>query len=93
MAAYLESLPESARTALQMPIQAETPSIVLSASNASEAELEERDSWVRESKFGRHIRIDGGGHWLQLERPTIVIEAIQELVWKARHEKRAPEVR
>jgi pimeloyl-ACP methyl ester carboxylesterase len=92
MAAYLESLPETARTVLQMPIPAKIPSIILSASSASEAELEERDSWVRQAQFGRHIRIDEGGHWLQLERPTVVTEAIQELVWKARHEKRAPEV-
>ncbi len=92
MAAYLESLPESARAALQMPIPAEIPFIILSAGTASEAELEERDSWVRQSKFGRHVRIEEGGHWLQLERPTIVVEAIQELVWRARDEKRAPEV-
>lgn len=92
MAAYLEALPGSARTALSIPIPEEIPIIVLSASNASEREIEERDSWVRQSKFGRHIRFNEGGHWLQLERPTIVIEAIQELVWRARHEKRAPAV-
>lgn len=80
MAEYLESLPESARMARMMPIPAEIPFIILSASNATEAELEERDSWVRESTRGRHIRIEQGGHWLQLEQPDMVVEVIRELV-------------
>jgi pimeloyl-ACP methyl ester carboxylesterase len=90
MADYLESLPESARTARLMPIPAQIPFIVLSASTATEAELEERESWVRQSQLGRHIRVDNGGHWLQLERPSIVIAAIQELVEAARQRKKAP---
>jgi len=92
MAEYLESLPESARTALLMPIPAEIPFIVLSAANASKAELEEREAWVRQSRCGRHIRIEEGGHWLQLERPDMVVAAIQELVGLSRGEKKAPAV-
>jgi pimeloyl-ACP methyl ester carboxylesterase len=87
MAEYLECLPESARIARMMPISAEIPFIILSASNATEAELEERDSWVRESTRGRHIRMEDGGHWLQLEQPEMVVELIQELVRVARREK------
>jgi len=88
LAAYLESLPASARTGLSMPISAEMPFIVLSASNASAAEIEERESWVRQSRYGRHIRIDETGHWLQLERPDAVFDAIRELVES--YKKRAP---
>lgn len=88
MAAYLESLPESARTALVMPIPAEIPFIILSASSATKAELEERDSWVQESTRGRHIRIEKGGHWLQLEQPGTVVEVIHELAGLSRGEKK-----
>ena len=63
-----------------MPIPAEIPFLVLSASNANEAELKERDSWVRQSPRGRHIQIEKSGHWLQLENPEIVVGVIQELV-------------
>jgi pimeloyl-ACP methyl ester carboxylesterase len=92
MAAYLESLPESARSALLMPIPAEIPFIILSAANATEAELEERDSWVRQSPRGRHIRIEKSGHWLQMEKPEIVVGVIQELVQKAKDQKSGPAV-
>jgi pimeloyl-ACP methyl ester carboxylesterase len=87
MAEYLESLPESARIARTMPIPAEIPFIILSASNATEREMDERDSWVREHARGRHIRAEQGGHWLQLEQPDMVVEVIQELVGLARREK------
>ncbi len=80
MAAYLELLPASACMALSMAIPEEIPFIVLSASNASAAEIEERDSWIRQSQCGRHMRLENTGHWLQLERPNAVIAAIRELV-------------
>jgi pimeloyl-ACP methyl ester carboxylesterase len=63
-----------------MPIPADIPLVVVSASNATEAELKERNSWVQESTHGHHIRMENGGHWLQLEQPDIVVEVIRELV-------------
>jgi pimeloyl-ACP methyl ester carboxylesterase len=92
MAEYLESLPESARIARVMPIPAEIPFVIVSASNATEAEREERDSWVQESTRGRHIHLEKGGHWLQLEQPDLVVRVIQELVGLSRREKKAPVV-
>ncbi|MFL6352231.1 MAG: alpha/beta fold hydrolase [Bryobacteraceae bacterium] len=86
MAAYVEALPEIARTAILMPIPPDIPFIILSASSATIAELQERDSWVQQSRWGRHIRIEESGHWLQLERPDAVVAAIHELVSLARGE-------
>ncbi len=80
MALYLESLPESARAALAMPIPGQIPFIILSASNATEDELKERDSWLNASGRGRHIRVENSGHWIQLERPAVVVEAVREMV-------------
>ncbi|MGI9072877.1 MAG: alpha/beta fold hydrolase [Bryobacteraceae bacterium] len=90
MAEYLESLPQSARTASLMPIAPEIPFIVLSASSANDAELQERDSWVQQSRCGRHIRIEESGHWLQLERPDVVVAAIREMIGFARVAPRTP---
>lgn len=84
MAAYLECLPASARAALDMPIPPTIPFIILSASNATPEELEERDVWTAQSRHGRHVIVADSGHWLQLERPKAVVDAIRELVELAR---------
>lgn len=80
LVAYLGALPESARDALLMPIASHIPLIILSASNATDYELEEREALVRQSQFGRHLRVEGSGHWVQLERPEAVIAAVKEMV-------------
>lgn len=80
MAAHLECLPAAARTVLRMPIPREIPFIILSASNATPAELEERDALARETANGRHLITENSGHWIQLERPEVVIGAVRELV-------------
>lgn len=80
MAAYLECLPHCARQAAQMPTPVDIPFVILSAGSATSAELAEREEWVAASHApSRHVRIPGTGHWLQLERPELVVEAIQEL--------------
>ena len=79
MAAYLESLPESAKAALRMPVPGNIPLIILSASSATPGELQERDAWVRESSHGEHIRIENSGHWLQLEYPDLVVAAVRRI--------------
>lgn len=85
MALYLETLPSSARLALSMPIPQHIPFIILSASDANSAELDERDSWAEQSGGkGWHARIDNAGHWLQLQRPDAVAKAVEELVELAR---------
>ncbi len=80
MAAHLEALPASAKAALLMPIPRGTPFIILSASNAQQGELEERDYWVEQSESGRHVRLSHGGHWVPLEQPDAVVAAVRELV-------------
>lgn len=80
MADYLECLPQAAELARSMPIPASIPVIVLSAGTATTAELAEREEWVRSHPRSRHLQIEGSGHWIQLERPEIVAEAIRELM-------------
>jgi pimeloyl-ACP methyl ester carboxylesterase len=83
MAAYLECLPESARAAREMKIPPGIAFAVLSAGTATEAELAERDSWVQQGENGTHIRVEGTGHWIQLERPDVVANAVRDII-KAR---------
>jgi pimeloyl-ACP methyl ester carboxylesterase len=84
MASYLECLPEAARLAQAIPIPAGIPFTILSAGNSTDAELEERDSWIRQNAHGRHTQVAGTGHWIQLERPDVVVEAVRELVERFR---------
>jgi pimeloyl-ACP methyl ester carboxylesterase len=80
MAAYLENLPRNAQEAVRMNIPASVPLTILSASNATESELGERELWVQQSQKGRHIRLNTGGHWIQFEHPETVVAVIGEMV-------------
>lgn len=80
LALYLDALPGTARAALSMPVPREIPVTILSASTAAAGELQERESWVGQSARGRHIHIEDCGHWVQLEQPEVVAEAIRELI-------------
>ena len=80
MAAYLQNLPQNAEETARMDIPAQIPLIILSASNATECELREREAWAKQSGNGRHIQLKDGGHWIQLEHPETVVAAIRELV-------------
>jgi pimeloyl-ACP methyl ester carboxylesterase len=80
LAAYLECLPFCAREALTKPLPPEIPLTILSAANATTAELAERAAWTAASQNTRHIQVEGTGHWLQLERPDLVAAAIREAV-------------
>ena len=88
MAAYLESLPTSAQCALPMYVPDQIPVIILSASTAKLAELQERDEWVERNTKGRHIRLQNCGHWVQVEQPEAVIAAVSEIVTLCRQSER-----
>lgn len=80
MAEYLEALPACAAAGLKMSVPANVPVTILSAGNATAEELCERDAWAGQSERGRHLKIPGTGHWLQLERPELIADAVREMV-------------
>lgn len=80
LAGYRNCLPESARYAAQMRLAERIPIIILSASTASQQELQERDRWIAESGIGRHIHVPDSGHWLHLDHPELVVEAVRDLI-------------
>lgn len=80
LAAYLEALPASAVEAAAMGEAGAIPVTVLSAANATPAQLEEREALARRSPRGRHIVARKSGHWIQLDEPELVIAAIREMV-------------
>ncbi len=80
LAAYLESLPASSTEAAALIEPGAIPIIVLSAANSTPAQLEEREEWVRRSPRGQHIIARKSGHWIQLDEPDLVVEAIREMI-------------
>lgn len=84
MAAYLESLPASAAEAAGLGDAEGIPVIVLSAGNSTPEQRVEREALVSRSPLGRHFVAAKSGHWIQLDEPQVVVEAIREMVgWLA----------
>ena len=79
LAAYLDSLPASSAEAAALSAPLAIPVIVLSAANSTPTQLEEREEWARRSPRGQHIIARKSGHWIQLDEPELVIEAIREM--------------
>jgi pimeloyl-ACP methyl ester carboxylesterase len=79
LAKYLELVPVAARQARHMPIPPHIPVIILSAASATPAELAERNSWLRNRPFSRHTQIPDTTHWIQLDRPDLIAEAVSQL--------------
>ncbi len=80
LAGYLQCLPKSASYAAEMAPVKGIPTIILSAANARQEELEEREEWIKQSGVGRQIRVAESGHWLHLEKPELVVAAVGEMV-------------
>jgi pimeloyl-ACP methyl ester carboxylesterase len=80
MADYLRSLPASAAEAAALSEPETIPLIVLSAANATPAQLEEREAMAQRSPRGQHLIARKSGHWIQLDEPELVVEAIREMI-------------
>jgi pimeloyl-ACP methyl ester carboxylesterase len=84
MAETLEALPVCAAEMGLPGLPAELPVAILSAASATEEELRERDRWLMGLLEAQHTVLPEAGHWLHLERPEEVAEAIRWCVERAR---------
>lgn len=84
MAGTLEALPACAADAGCPALPAELPVAILSAASATQEELRERDSWLMGLLETEHRVLQQGGHWLHLERPEEVAQAVRWCVERAR---------
>jgi len=80
LAAYLESLPANARETAALRESEGIPTMVLSAANSTPKQLTEREALARRSPRGRHIIARKSGHWIQLDEPELVVQAIREML-------------
>ena len=80
MAEYFKGLPESAEQAAALGGLPPIPVTILSAGNSTPAQLSERDAIASQSAHGKHTMIQNSGHWIHLDQPEAVLEAIREMV-------------
>jgi pimeloyl-ACP methyl ester carboxylesterase len=83
----IQSLPVSAAQAARAQIPRELPLTVLSAGDAKSPRLHARERLVSRFTSGRHAIATGSSHWIQLDRPELVVDALIDLF------ERGPELR
>jgi pimeloyl-ACP methyl ester carboxylesterase len=80
MAAALEALPESSEEAARLTIPESIPLTILSAANSTAAQRVVREALAKRSIRGRHIVAAKSGHWIHLDEPDLVIDAIRDIL-------------
>ncbi len=83
MADTLKALPACAEQASLWSLPKTMPVAVLSAATATPEELRERDGWLAALAVSLHTVLPDTGHWLHLERPQAVAEAVEWCLHRA----------
>ena len=84
MAEYFKALPESSEQAAALGDLPQIPVTILSAGNSTPSQRAERDAMASRSAHGKHVVVPGSGHWIHLDQPEVVINAIREMVKQVR---------
>lgn len=79
MAEYLQRLPEACAQPLDDTALHDIPLVVISAAKSDPAVIEAHRRTAALSTKGVHIVAEDSGHWVQLDRPDVVIEAIRRV--------------
>jgi len=77
MASALENLPVSVTQIDESRSLRDLPLVVLSAASASAQAISEHEHDARLSTRGEQRNVPGSGHWIQLDAPGAVVEAIR----------------
>ena len=84
LADHLAHLPESAQEVAACGSLGDLPLVVMTASNPSPVRAAQQDAVACQSTRGRHIIAREGGHWLLLDQPELVVQAIESVVEEIR---------
>jgi pimeloyl-ACP methyl ester carboxylesterase len=79
MADSLENLPLSVTQLDEARSLNDLPVVVLSAASADAQSLREHEHDARLSTRGQHTAVPASGHWMQLDAPDAVVEAVASL--------------
>jgi len=84
LAEYLARLPEACALALDDGALRDLPLIVISAEKSTPAVIEAHRATAALSSHGRHLIAAGSGHWVQLDRPDLIVRAVLDIVERLR---------
>lgn len=84
MSEYLADLPASSAQAQICPDLGDTPLIVLAAEHGEPGHLGAQAKLARLSTRGDFRVVPGAGHWILLDEPQAVIDAVRDLTGQAR---------
>jgi pimeloyl-ACP methyl ester carboxylesterase len=79
MAAYIQAVPRCAAELQGCVIPAQVPVTVLSGAHQPEVRLEEHAAIVARSAHGRHTMAGKSAHWIHLDQPELVAQAVREM--------------
>ncbi|HKF24306.1 MAG TPA: alpha/beta hydrolase [Candidatus Angelobacter sp.] len=79
MAAYIRALPACATELKGCVIPFQVPVTVLSGAHQPPARLEEHAAIAAHSQRGKQVIADKGAHWVHLDQPELVVQAVREL--------------
>lgn len=80
MAEYLENLPLSVSQIDERRSLDDLPIVILSSGNSSAESLAEHERDVRLSTRGEHLVIPNTGHWINLDAPGVIADAVRRIL-------------
>lgn len=80
MASHLKNLPESVSQYDPDEYPPYVPLTILSAESAAPSAVAEHHADAMRSLVGEHCVVAGSGHWIHLDQPEVVVDAILRLV-------------
>jgi pimeloyl-ACP methyl ester carboxylesterase len=80
MAGYIRALPACAAELKGCTIPAEIPVTVLSGAHQPAARLDEHAAIAAHSQRAKQVIANKGAHWVHLDQPELVVQAVRELV-------------
>jgi pimeloyl-ACP methyl ester carboxylesterase len=82
LGSQIEAICESAAQVLGATANGfgDLPLITISSTNPGEYRLRQQDRMAALSTRGRHIMASNSGHWVPLDQPQVVIEAVREVL-------------
>lgn len=80
MAAYIQAVPRCAHELHGIKIPAQIPVTILSGAHQPQVRLREHQTIAAHSRRGRHLIASNCGHWIHLDRPELVADAVRDMV-------------
>jgi pimeloyl-ACP methyl ester carboxylesterase len=85
LASQIASMSTSAAETLEVAgSYGDLPLVTISSTDPGDYRLRQQDALARLSRRGRHLVASNSGHWIPLDQPQVVIDAIREVLADAK---------